>query len=855
MTATPARRFGPYEFIAPLGAGGMGEVFRARDTRLGRDVAIKVLPTAFSTDPERLRRFEQEARAAAALNHPAILAVYDIGTENGAPYIVSELLEGETVRCRLLEGALPLHTAIEYAAEIARGLAAAHEKGIVHRDLKPENIFLLPDGRVKILDFGLAKLVQLPVSAEIETQSIRRPDTTPGVVLGTVGYMSPEQVRGLAVDHRSDIFSFGAILYEMLSGERAFKRDTPADTMTAILKEDPPELTIANTRVPPALDLTVRRCMAKTPPQRFQSASDLAFNLEEISNTSSISAIRPPAPAPKMSRRLFFAIIGTVGAIVIAIGAFFLGHRSAPAPVLRYHQISYQQGTIPSARFSPDGQTIFYAARFGKKFEMYSGRLDSAGLHPLGIDAYQVLSVSPVGGIAFLESMRRIFGAARPGPLARVPLGGGAPKRVLDDVQSADWSRDGSELAVSHFITEKHVYRLEYPIGNTLYETVGMITNVRFSPDGKTLAFLDHPVFGDDQGFVAVIASSGGTVKHLTPSWSSLQGIAWRPDGRELWFTASNTSINRSLYAVTLSSITRSLQTVPGGVLLEDVASNGKVLLNHYDRRLLVMVSTAAYPEEQDLSWFDWPVYFRFSNDGKQVLLGDESSASGPNYSTYLRNVDGSAAVRLGDGEGLALSPDGKLAVSRLPQSPDQLLLLPTGAGEARKLTRSTLLHEKADWFPDSKRIVFTGGPARTYLLDLNGNETPLTPEGTTGTLVTPDSRYVLVQTREGKHELFPVTGGEPKPLDWLRQNDEPLRFSADGRFLFVATAEAGDPGRNLYRINFADGKRTLQRHIQPPQNAYSSEIGGIDVTPDGTGYAYRYLQARSTLYVVDGFR
>ncbi|HZI66739.1 MAG TPA: serine/threonine-protein kinase, partial [Thermoanaerobaculia bacterium] len=292
MTLTAGSRLGPYEIVAPIGAGGMGEVYRAKDPRLGRDVAIKVLPASVSQDHDRLRRFEQEARAAGLLNHPNITAVYDIGSADGAPYVVTELLEGETLRSRLSTGPLPVRKALDYAIQIGRGLAAAHEKGIVHRDLKPENLFLTKDGRVKILDFGLAKLK--PSESE-ERQQTNLPTgsigTEPGVVLGTMGYMSPEQVRGKPADHRSDIFAFGAILWEMLAGRRAFHGDTAADTMTAILTKEPPELSGTNAAVHPGLDRIVRHCLEKNPEERFHSAHDLAFDLEALSGVSGAGAV------------------------------------------------------------------------------------------------------------------------------------------------------------------------------------------------------------------------------------------------------------------------------------------------------------------------------------------------------------------------------------------------------------------------------------------------------------------------------------------------------------------------------------------------------------------------------------
>src|SRR5271154_4964130 len=290
MNLTPGTKLGPYEIVSLLGAGGMGEVYRARDSRLRREVAIKVLPSELSLDSDRMRRFEQEALATAALNHPNILAVFDIGTSDGSPYVVSELLEGETLRDRLRSGAIPVRKALDYGLQIAHGLAAAHEKGIVHRDLKPENLFLTKDGRVKILDFGLAKLTQLDPGSNPSMATVTHGATEAGVVMGTAGYMSPEQVRGMALDPRSDIFSFGAILYEMLSGKRAFHGDTAADTMSSILKEDPPELSESNRNVSPALERIVQHCLEKNPESRFHSASDIAFDLEHLSGLSGSAA-------------------------------------------------------------------------------------------------------------------------------------------------------------------------------------------------------------------------------------------------------------------------------------------------------------------------------------------------------------------------------------------------------------------------------------------------------------------------------------------------------------------------------------------------------------------------------------
>jgi hypothetical protein len=356
-------RLGPYEILASLGAGGMGEVFRARDSRLGRDVAVKILPSALAGDEERRRRFELEARAAGGFNHPNIVAVYDIGHEDGTHYVVSELLEGETLRARLGEAPLPSHRALDYGLQVARGLAAAHEHGVVHRDLKPENLFVTRDGLVKILDFGLAKLAQgeeaVDSSDPAGLPTLTR-GTSPGTMVGTVGYMSPEQVRGQAVDHRSDIFSLGTILYEMFAGRRAFQRASAVETLNAILKEEPPELVESGRPMPPGLDRVVRHCLEKRPEERFQSARDLLFDLETLSGLGAGGSIVARLPAaPSAARRRVRAALAIAAVAALPVVGFLAGRQAARRPLPVYHQVSFRRGTVSAARFAPDGGTLF----------------------------------------------------------------------------------------------------------------------------------------------------------------------------------------------------------------------------------------------------------------------------------------------------------------------------------------------------------------------------------------------------------------------------------------------------------------------------------------------------------------
>src|SRR5712692_1012101 len=399
MTLATGTKLGPYEILLPIGAGGMGEVYRAKDSRLGRDVAIKVLPASFSADPDRLRRFEQEARAAGVLNHPNITAVYDIGSAEDAPYIVTELLEGETLRNRLLSGPLSVRKAIDYGVQIAKGLAAAHEKGIVHRDLKPENLFLTRDGRVKILDFGLAKLK--PETGEDGKTDLRTVSggTEPGVVLGTMGYMSPEQVRGRAADKRSDLFAFGTILYEMLAGQRAFRGDTAADTITAILSKEPPDLSQTNKEIHPGLDRIVRHCLEKNPEERFESARDVAFDLEALSGISApTAAVAGSAPAAK---RRWLAPAALAAAVALAAGlaaGYRYGKRAGFRPPPNYQQLTFRRGELYSARFAPDGQTVIYAAAWdGKPVEVFAARTDRPESRVFGLVGADIAAISRTG--------------------------------------------------------------------------------------------------------------------------------------------------------------------------------------------------------------------------------------------------------------------------------------------------------------------------------------------------------------------------------------------------------------------------------------------------------------------------
>jgi len=438
-------KLGPYELAASIGAGGMGEVYRAHDRRLGRDVAVKVIPASVASETTRLRRFEQEARAAASLNHPNILAVYDIGTHDNCPYIVSELLEGQTLRQRLRNGSLPMRKLLDCALQIARGLAAAHDRGIVHRDLKPDNIFITNDGRVTILDFGLAKLTRPESEVEDLTKTIA---SDPGTVLGTVGYMSPEQVRGKPTDARSDLFSFGAVLYEMVSGERAFKGDSSAEVLSAILKDEPQDLSAMQCEAPPALERIVRHCLEKNPNERFQSAHDLAFALEELTVTSKLTGIAE-LPHPKTHAWRMPLVLGIT--IVVILWGLWLTHNLRTDQQPEFRQITFRNGTVYRARFTKDGNSILYSAAWeGHPAQLFTTRSGSTESRSIA-DNTIVVSISSKDQTAVILNPRYFPSGSIPlieGTLALLPIEGGAPRPVLQHVEYADWTPDGTELAV-----------------------------------------------------------------------------------------------------------------------------------------------------------------------------------------------------------------------------------------------------------------------------------------------------------------------------------------------------------------------------------------------------------------------
>jgi serine/threonine protein kinase/Tol biopolymer transport system component len=860
MAVASGTKLGPYEIVSLLGAGGMGEVYRARDSRLKRDVAIKVLPQSLSRDADRLRRFEQEALATAALNHPNILAVFDIGETEGSPYVVSELLDGENLRDRLRAGPIPSRKALDYAMQMAHGLAAAHEKGIIHRDLKPENLFVTKDGRVKILDFGLAKLTQPDQSGSTAAPTMTH-GTDAGSIMGTAGYMSPEQVRGKVLDARSDIFSFGAILYEMLSGKRAFHGDTPADTMSAILKENPPDLSETNRNVSPALERIVQHCLEKNPESRFHSASDIAFDLEHLSGISGVTAKLAPMQASQPRSKTLVMAGSALALALIMLGlGWWLGKGSGHAPLVEYQQITFRTGFIGNARFAPDGSIIYSASWAGGDNQLYMSRTDDPGSRELGLKDAELLSISKSGELAIRLNTIIFPGYARIGTLARVPLSGGTPREVLDNVQDADFSADGESMAVVRYTPANNHWRLEYPIGKVLFDSINWISHPKISPDGKWIAFADHEnPGGDDEGSVAVISSDGnGKERKLSSGWESVEGIVWSPDGGEIWFSSSRNGVAVNPSAVTFSGKQRILTNVPGGMWLDDI-HNGTALMVTHQQRVNIRGLAPGAKEERELGWFGWSIARDISADGRKIVFEEEGNGGGPNYTVFVRDTDGSPPVRVGEGLGRAISPDARWVITKLPKG-GPLTLVPTGAGESRPITHDNVSYGTVRFLPDGKHLLASGieigHGARNYLIDLqSGDSKPITPEGVVGVLPSPDGRSTAVVGPDGKWGISSLDDGNIRPIPGLDPSQTVIGWSPDGGSVYVFPGGPLRKAAKIYQVNIQTGKMDLWKTFGQDLADGIVQIAPPHFSRDNTAYTYDYVRVLSEAYVVTGLK
>jgi hypothetical protein len=857
----PGNKLGPYEVLSVVGAGGMAEVYRARDSRLGREIALKVVNESLSSSPDLVRRFEQEARIAGSLNHPNIVALYDVGVHDGAPYLVTELLEGESLRQRMTRGRVPLGTVLDWGIQLAHGLAAAHRRGIVHRDVKPENVFITATGQVKLLDFGIAKLAE---EVRGGTRGMMEPTVAPGgaatrtgSVLGTPGYMSPEQVRGDPVDSRTDIFSLGALLHELLSGERAFPGTSLVESGYAILNEDPRPL---QSSIPSGVGQVVLRCLQKEPEHRFQLATDLAFALEIVRSPTA------PVPPPVARRRSLVAplLLGVAALAVLGIGLVW-GRRSVSADIPRaeVQQVIHRLGAVRAARFAPDGRVIFSASFEGKPEEVFAKTSASVEPQSLGVTDALLLGVSSSGDLALLLEPRFHRAFSVQGTLARVGGVGGTPRELVEHVEFADWSPTG-ELAVVRDVGA--VSTLEFPVGKVLFQTTGWISNPRFSPAGDRIAFLHHPLFNDDMGEPIVVDLQGQS-KVLAPRWPRVLGLAWSPDGSEVLFTAGRITRN-VLVAVSGEGRVRELYASPADLRVDDVSPDGTVLATEQLERSEVGFSSAGQKEQPTLTWGNWANAVARVSDEGTVLFSESAPVTpekGPMPTTpvwaLLRRSDRNAAQILGTGSPYDLSPDGRSALV-VALDRRTLTALPIGPGQSRPVQSYGMEVSAVRWFRDGKRLIATcRAPSDVdyYLCILpekgtsatRVSDTPLTarrilhlsPDDHWAATLDKNEALILVSTRDGSVSPVPEAGADAVPRGW----------SSEGH-LWVTRGGDRTPARaRLLRFDVEHRRLLEERMVAPAEISGTIYLRDVAISPDGRSMALVYGRNLGYLYMLRG--
>jgi serine/threonine protein kinase len=864
MSLTSGKRLGPYEIQSALGAGGMGEVYRARDTRLDRIVAIKVLPDHLSSNPDLKQRFEREARAISSLNHPRICTLHDVGHQDGIDFLVLECLEGESLAERLRKGPLSLKESLKIGIEVCEALEAAQKAGIVHRDLKPANIMLTKNG-AKLMDFGLAKPTATglgssagaPLLSAAKTMSEATPLsplTSAGMVIGTIQYMAPEQIEGKEADARSDLFALGAVLYEMATGKRPFEGKSQISVASAILERDPEPLRTLKPLTPVAFEHVVSSCLAKNPDDRVQNAHDVRLDLEWIAEELPQLTAQHPAQVDK-SRFKILPWTVAAAVVLLAVAAIFVAQRKKPAPL--YTSVTFREGTLSGARFSHDGQTIVFSGRWeGEPAQMSVARVGSAESRSMGIPAAEVTSISSSDELAIFLGCEENFFLNCGGTLATVNLAGGSPRTLAEHVAQADWHPDGKRMVIS--VSSPDGPRLEFPPGHVIYQQkAGWFGHPRFSPDGSVIAFENHSIAGNDDGQVELLDLNG---KHsVLFTSSSVEGLAWSPDGKELWFAATETAgWADTIFAIRPGGKPRVVLTSPS-IRLYDISKDGLVLLSHESWRRQLIGLFPGDKSDHPYSWDDDTQPTAISTDGRLISFYEsgELYAIARDYQSYYRPTDGSPAVRLGVGAP-AISPDGKWVVLGSNQSNPKrpLQLQPLGPGESRDLaTPGLIAFNRVRWSDDSRQIVYeaqteeggwnayrqmtASGPPILLMSNIRDSYPALSPDG---------KMAALRKEHDGIY-LCSANGNQSVKLKAASDEEFPIRFAEGGKSLLVA-----DPtGRSfvLTLIDLASGRRQLWKRLDTESRADQLFVA----TPDLKYYAYPFPRYSSVLYTVENLR
>jgi serine/threonine protein kinase len=840
------KHIGPYLVTELIGKGGMGLVYKARDTQLNRSVAIKALSSDRLTDPERKRRFLTEAKATSALNHPNIVTVFGITQEHGTDFIVMEYVSGKTLDQVIPNKGLPLKQALKYGLAIADAVSAAHLAGIVHRDIKPSNIMITAEGRVKVLDFGLAKLAEADQSAE---KGLAEPLTTKaGMIFGTAGYMSPEQAEGKSADARSDIFSFGALLYQMVTGRRAFSGDNVITILAAVINQEPVPLASIAPSVPRELEWVISRCLKKDPDHRIQHMVDVKIALEaalEWTGSPETLAVKPPR-----RRWLMPSIIGVL--VALTAGAW-LSKRIFRAEPISFQRITFRHGDVLTARFAPNGTVVYAAEWDGAQPTLFSAQPGTREARDLQLPSGNIQAVSANGELAILIGVGD-FGAS--GTLARVPLAGGAPRAILDNVWYADWGPGSSSLAVVR--TLEGYNRVEYPIGTVLYQTQALRPPlyVRVAPRGDLVSFFDFTTNGD---YSLTVVDANRNRRVLSRGWRAMAGSNWSPDGKEIWFGGTRPGSDEALWAVDLSGKERLITQIAGYGALHDVGRDGRLLLANVDSRIGIRYFSRGAADERDLAWLDASSVWDISNDGSEILFVELSSGEGRNPAIYLRRADGSPAVLLGYGTRPALSPDGKwVACVRRDRDTSRLVLLPTGAGQEKILSIGAVQTETVTWFSNGKRLLISGNepnqPPRSYAIDVDREAVrPVTPPGMRASAISPDGQFAAI-VAAGKLTLHSLEVARDSVVGAVEPGVSIIRWSADGVYLFLQRAEPERHSATILRMNVRSGHTEIWRVLKPADP--SAVLSGLTrVSGDGESYAYSFQRDLATLYLVKGVK